>query len=267
MSSSKQLEPSEPDWPRRAAECHRVLGNSKDQVEALGRAAERYMSQDLVPKAIATCKVILSMYPRHTETQRRLSTLHGSMPARFPVESQPKRAPVERREPQPAPLVSQPEPDPRRVAPRAPRLDEILRKRRAASSGTATEPRPEAPKHEASAKEAFATTIEPVYRPNGTPSGMFRITFPEPILSPPVVDVRRRAQTALPTTPLFSELSPESLTRVIEEARLVVHEAGAVLPQERPFRCALWSSAARFRSFPTKSHAWKSPPRRRRHSR
>ena len=83
----EQLEPNEPDWPRRAAECHRVLGNSKEQVEALGRAAERYMSQDLVPKAIATCKVILSIDPRHTETQRRLSALHGSMAARFPVES------------------------------------------------------------------------------------------------------------------------------------------------------------------------------------
>jgi CRP-like cAMP-binding protein len=225
----EQLEPTEPDWPRRAAECHRVLGKSKEQVEALGRAAERYMSQDLVPKAIATCKIILSIDPRHTETQRRLSALHGSVPARFPVESQPKRAPAETREPQPAPLLSQPAPEVHSAPPRAPRLEEILRKRRVASSRTAGEPPPEAPKQEAIVKEELTTTIEPVYRPNGTPSGMFRITFPEPVPSPPVVDVRRRAQNALPTTPLFSELSPESLTRVIEEARLVEHEAGAVV--------------------------------------
>ena len=53
----EKLDPSEPDWPRRAAECHRVLGQAKAQVEALGRAAERYMVQGLVPKAIATCTV------------------------------------------------------------------------------------------------------------------------------------------------------------------------------------------------------------------
>jgi CRP-like cAMP-binding protein len=225
----EKLDPTEPDWPRRAAECHRVLGNAKDQVDALGRAAERYMSQDLVPKAIATCKVILSIDPAHTETQRRLSALHGSVPARFPVESHSKQAPAETRQPQPAPNLSQPVPNARPAAPRAPRLEEILRKRRAASLRTEAEPRPEAPKHEASAKEALAPTIETVYRPNGTPSGMFRITFPEPTPAQPVVDVRRRAQNALPTTPLFSELSPASLTRVIEEARLVEHEAGAAV--------------------------------------
>ena len=37
------------------------------------------------------------------------------------------------------------------------------------------------------------------------------------------------AQSALPATPLFSELSPESLTRVIEDASLMQHEAGAVV--------------------------------------
>src|SRR5688572_12092247 len=76
----EKLEPDEPDWPRRAADCHRALGHSKAQVEALGRAAERYMSQDLVPKAIATCRMILSIDPRHTATQERLGALSGASP-------------------------------------------------------------------------------------------------------------------------------------------------------------------------------------------
>jgi CRP-like cAMP-binding protein len=227
----EKLDPNEPDWPRRAAECHRVLGNSREQVEALGRAAERYMSQGLVPKAIAACKVILSIDPTHTATQQRLSALHASAPARPLVESPAKRAPTEAPPPQPAPRLSQPAPDARGAAARAPRLDEILRKRRFAAPRPTVEPPPATagPAPTAPAKEAFATTIEPVYRPNGTPSGMFRITFPEPSPAKPAADARRRAQTALPTTPLFSELSPESLTRIIEHARLVECEAGALV--------------------------------------
>src|SRR6185436_12235477 len=54
-------------------------------------------------------------------------------------------------------------------------------------------------------------------------------TFPEPVLSKPPVDAKHRAQKALPTTPLFSELGPESLGRLIEEARLVEHEPGSVV--------------------------------------
>lgn len=262
----EELEPNEPDWPRRTAECHRVLGNSKEQVEALGRAAERYMSQGLVPKAIATCKVILSIDPRHTETQQRLGTLVGSAPART-FESPPKRAPAEPpRQSHPAPIVSQPPPEVRIEVPRAPRLEEVLRMRRAAALRSPPEPRPDAPKHEVvalevplpaefgdtelptdplgralevqapsapapslPATEEFGTKIEPVYRPNGKPSGMFRISFPEPVPGPTVVDARQRAQNALPTTPLFSELHPDGLARVIEDARLVQHEAGAVV--------------------------------------
>jgi cAMP-dependent protein kinase regulator len=69
---------------------------------------------------------------------------------------------------------------------------------------------------------------------------MFRITFPEPVLSPPVVNARQRAQRALPTTPLFSELSPQSLTRIIEDATLVQHEAGSVVYRKNDASDALY---------------------------
>ena len=254
----EKLEPGEPDWPRRAAECHRVLGQAKAQVEALGRAAERYMVQGLVPKAIATCKVILSVDPKHTETQQRLAALHGAAPARPAFENPLKRSPVQTR--QPPPLEARPPSPPAAVAappPRAPRLDELLRTRRVEAQRAAPEPRAQqtqsppanpAPEIQAPAAQApvvqppitpalpappiakpeLGTSIEAVYRPNGTPSGMFRITFPEPEKKP-AVDARRRAQHALPTTPLFSELSPESLARVIEEARVVEVAAGSVV--------------------------------------
>src|SRR5262245_31219110 len=162
----EKLDPNEPDWPRRAAECHRVLGNSKEQVEALGRAAERYMSQGLIPKAIATCKVILSVDPTHTETQQRLAALHETAPARvFPVERSWKQARPEAPKPppevsQPAPaLLSQPAPETHGGAPRAPRLDEILRKRRTEALRTEAEPKlaPSAPTPALPAKEELGT--------------------------------------------------------------------------------------------------------------
>jgi CRP-like cAMP-binding protein len=286
LAELEKLEPNEPDWPRRAAECHRSLGNSKEQVDALGRAAERYMSQGLVPKAIATCRMILSIDPRHTATQERLGALNDASPARFPVDPRPRPATAAPS----APVPPQPAPDARMVAPRAPRLDEILRKRRLHAPRTSPEPRPEAPKLETSTpaasapapplaapdvqpapaaefggeepptdplgralelqapiassptlfgQDAYATNIETVYKPNGTPSGMFRITFPEPT-AVPAPDVRRRAQTALPTTPLFSELSPQSLSRLIEEARLVVYETGSVVYRKDDVSDALY---------------------------
>jgi CRP-like cAMP-binding protein len=245
----EKLEPGEPDWPRRAAECQRVLGNSKGQLEALGRAAERYMQQGLLAKAIASCKVILSIDPTHTETQQRLSILHQSMPARVPAERPSKRSQPAPRLSQPAPRLSQPAPGLSQPAPglskpappRAPRLEEILRKRRVEAPRPQPEARPElaASKPSQAAQEPLGTTIEPVYRPNGTPSGMFRITFPEPAPAPPV-DARSRARSALPTTPLFSELSPQSLTRVIEHARLVEVEAGAVVYRKSDASDALY---------------------------
>jgi CRP-like cAMP-binding protein len=279
----EKLEPDEPDWPRRAADCHRALGNSKAQVEALGRAAERYMSQDLVPKAIATCRMILSIDPRHTATQERLGALSGASAVRFPVDGQPRRVSAETEQQAAqgpaAPVPPQSALDARVVVPRAPRLEEILRKRRLHAPRTALEPRPAAPKVETTlqeaqpapvaefgenepptdplgralelsapigatpsliGKDAYATNIEAVYKPNGTPSGMFRITFPEPSVAEPTADVRRRAQTALPTTPLFSELSPQSLSRLIEEARLVAYEAGTVVHRKDDASDALY---------------------------
>ncbi|HEX6273113.1 MAG TPA: cyclic nucleotide-binding domain-containing protein, partial [Polyangiaceae bacterium] len=253
----EKLDPNEPDWPRRAAECQRVLGNSRGQIEALGRAAERYMEQGLVPKAIATCKVILSIDPTHTETQRRLGALHESLAARTPVERSSKRAPAMRSPMQPGPSLSQPapalaqprtglsQPAPRLsqpAPPRAPRLEDILRKRRAEAPRPApeTRPLPPAPAPSPPDPASLATTIEPVYRPNGTPSGMFRITFPEPTVPSPTVDARSRAQRALPTTPLFSELSPGSLTQLIEHARLVELEAGAVIYRKNEESDALY---------------------------
>ena len=49
----ERLDPDEPDWPRRAADCHRALGQTPKQIAALGRAAELYGRGGALAKAIA----------------------------------------------------------------------------------------------------------------------------------------------------------------------------------------------------------------------
>src|SRR5688572_31282929 len=78
LSELETLQPSEPEWPRRAAECHRALGATSAQIDALGRAAELYAIGGHVVKAIAVCKVILGLDPKHTRTQAQLSELQGA---------------------------------------------------------------------------------------------------------------------------------------------------------------------------------------------
>ena len=55
-----RLQPVEADWPRRAAECHRILGESAAQIAALSRAAELYVASGFLVKGIASCKLILN---------------------------------------------------------------------------------------------------------------------------------------------------------------------------------------------------------------
>src|SRR5262245_19102163 len=81
FSELERLEPNEPDWPRRAADCQRALGKAPLQIAALGRAAELYGKQGALTKAIAVCKMILALEPRHTETQARLAGLQAQGPS------------------------------------------------------------------------------------------------------------------------------------------------------------------------------------------
>ena len=73
----EELEPEQPYWPRRAAECHRALDDRGGQIEALGRAAERYMAQRATAKAIAMSRMILNLDPHHARTQKRLLELRN----------------------------------------------------------------------------------------------------------------------------------------------------------------------------------------------
>lgn len=65
LTALESLEPNEPDWPRRAAECHRLLGDRVEMLRALARAASGYVGMSMVVKAMAICKMMLAIDPKH----------------------------------------------------------------------------------------------------------------------------------------------------------------------------------------------------------
>ena len=73
----ERLEPEEPDWAKRAADCCRRLGQRDAELAALERSAAGYVRGGFTVKAIAVCKRILALDPSHRTTQQRLAELHA----------------------------------------------------------------------------------------------------------------------------------------------------------------------------------------------
>jgi len=71
----EQLEPYEPNWPKRAAETYRRIDRSREAVAAYERAIERYVAGGFMVQAIAVCKIILSIDPAHDSAKRRLAAI------------------------------------------------------------------------------------------------------------------------------------------------------------------------------------------------
>lgn len=226
----ERLDPTEADWPRRAADCQRALGDVPQQLAALGRAAELYAQAGAMAKAIAMCRMILSLDPEHTETQERLSALQqqGALAApRFPPVSPPQVA--ERPLPAPPPESARARPELGRLL----RQKYIERHKQGPGSQRGRGVSGELPAVELepglpflpqrSLKEAIPSS-RPIRDPHGAPSGMHSIDMGGLRQAERSL---RTAQMALPVTPLFSDLGPRSLQRLIERARLQHFEPGA----------------------------------------
>ena len=72
----ERLEPRDAQWAKRAGETYRRLGNNKSAVDAFERSAERYAQNGFLVQAIAVCKLILQMDPKHESTMQRLLRMH-----------------------------------------------------------------------------------------------------------------------------------------------------------------------------------------------
>src|SRR4029077_10782616 len=90
----ERLEANDAQWPKRAGETYRRLGNLSNAIEAFERSADRYAQNGFLVQAIAVCKVILQINPNHADTLRRLAekkkriratqTRGGSVPEQRP---------------------------------------------------------------------------------------------------------------------------------------------------------------------------------------
>jgi CRP-like cAMP-binding protein len=77
----ERVEPRDAQWPKRAAETYRRLGNTKNAIEAFNRSAERYAANGFLVQAIAVCKLVLQIDPQHADTLRRLAQMNEQIGA------------------------------------------------------------------------------------------------------------------------------------------------------------------------------------------
>ena len=73
----EEVDPEEAGWSKRVADCYRRLGRREDELEALIRAADGYSRIGYLLKAVAVCKLVLAIDPKHTETLERMANLHA----------------------------------------------------------------------------------------------------------------------------------------------------------------------------------------------
>lgn len=71
----ERAEPSDAQWPKRAAEMWRRLGKNKDAVGAYERAVSTYAARGFTPQAVALCKLALQIDPTHEGLVSRLAAL------------------------------------------------------------------------------------------------------------------------------------------------------------------------------------------------
>ena len=67
----------DPDWRQRAGEALRKANKNLEAAEQFTMAAEGYARDGFLLKAIAVCKVVLQLDPRHTAIQSRLAELYA----------------------------------------------------------------------------------------------------------------------------------------------------------------------------------------------
>ena len=75
------LEPRDAQWPKRAGEIYRKLNRNNDATHAFTRAADRYAQGGFLVQAIAVCKLILQIDPRHGAALQRIAAMNEQIGA------------------------------------------------------------------------------------------------------------------------------------------------------------------------------------------
>lgn len=243
-------EPSDPGWALKLGEALRKLGNDNEAVKAFARAASGYARGDVLLKAIAVCKIILGIDPRHTQTQEMLAALHAS-----------QTTPVPQSPPRPSRI---PTPPPPSVAPAFPQAIEmgsceaapaqpgtvppapIGRTAMAARQGQADSVAPpRGPATAAAAPPPLQQLRLAALVPGARPSQSLPASGSSAAMQIPIDDEfsapqrpvtahkhagrRTMATFVLPKTPFFSVLTPALMRMAIERVRLIPLPAGEIL--------------------------------------
>lgn len=189
------LEPEEGEWAKRAADCFWQLKDHTARLKYSVRAAEAFCDGGFLLKAIAMCKVVLTLDPSHQETQERLAQLYAKRPetSRDPLPHSFKTVTVEAPDTTRGPTIELPteQKDARRARARlaaALALRRIRAQRKAAQQEwqdpTSVEPKPAPPSsHQPiSLGSPLAPRPHPEPAPSAPPIAPPRVTLRAPSL-------------------------------------------------------------------------------------
>jgi len=237
-------ESSEPSWALKLGECLRKMGNDDEAIKAFSRAAAGYAKADVLLKAVAVCKIILGIDPKHTHTQELLASLYAAQgrPAQ-PVAPSPrpdapppaKRIPSERammRSPGWPAQTPTPEPVPQ-VRPKIPAPPAPVPPP-APSTKVAAQPPPLPHLRLAALIPGSRQSVQiPAVGSSIAMSIPIDDGFANLLAAPtnPHKGAGRStmARFVLPKTPFFSVLTPDLFRLAVERVRLIALAAGEVL--------------------------------------
>ncbi|HTM45865.1 MAG TPA: cyclic nucleotide-binding domain-containing protein [Polyangiaceae bacterium] len=238
----EELEPEEPDWVRRAADCCQRTGDKKQELECLLKAAQGYSLAGFVVKATAMCKRALALEPNNTAATTQLSLLHTARDehasaARARQEAN-VNASIEKRPPvvKILPPVTQ-LPAPRIVTPIAvPLADVSLAAVSLAAVSLASIP-PRAPLSAVSLVPLLPGSLRAEL--GSAVDGVYELVLAEgsaALAVPQGFDdarlEREQAELALNRSSLFESVAPATLKSLLEQVQWVHLEPGEVLFSE-----------------------------------
>ncbi len=217
----EKVDTNDGQWSRRAADCHRRLDQQSDAIVALMRGVEKYTRAGFMVKAVALCKMILSMDPEHTASQQALAEFSEQSGLSYG-----RRLATQPASPPPAPEPPPPEPPP------------------APPERVRTIP-PGASLEDVSLNKVVPGSVE-IQRVAELDSGIFEIPiddFEVEFPADPEAEASHATEAAtevFPRTPLFSDLGPAQLAELVQKVDLVELAAGEVLFEQGESADALY---------------------------
>lgn len=216
-------DPTEISARIKIGDIHRRLGNRKEAITAYEPVARHYAEDGLLLKAIAVCKMILSVDAMHTKTQDMLANLYAkrSEPSRPAVRPMTPVVPVNRPAPQRAAPVDEIDIDTSDMP-----VEEMVIERSAADSAPAQSSTPSTPLPAAMWPPPPSTPPPAFSWPVATSAPPpVQVIVGSKIEEPPVVVGKKLELEVAPPDIAIEEPEEEPLEASLEEA-LIEHDPG-----------------------------------------